>query len=105
MALHHILVSLGFSTQKHIIFVVSEEMVAVLLRAQDKDVPMRTGAPELPLDQMVERWGNLLTEWNTGGGFSAQEKQALLEGSQVYAKQVDLMLTILSKGIDFPKHM
>lgn len=99
-ALHSMLFTLGFSLAENVFITPSSEQgLLVILKKDNKEVVFRAGFLELSPPEIGRLWLELNTMWNTGGEMTKEEKDQIVLNSNIHNKKVDIIATILMKGL------
>lgn len=96
--LHFLLNTLGYSSEREIFIRIDSHDVRVILKAENREVLLCVGTPELPEQEMLALWRELCVEWNTGGSIDDEEKDALYSKSGISLGGPMLVFTLLSHG-------
>jgi hypothetical protein len=91
IALHDILNTLGYSLKDELFLALNPNRVAVIIKADGKEGPIGVSPPELPLDQMREKWLELIKAWNTGGTMTKEDKDEIVCSSKIWAYRIALL--------------
>jgi hypothetical protein len=103
IATHSILNTLGYSLVSEVFIGFSTNDVLVQLCADGKEAGLRMGSPELPIDQLVQLWKELLQEWNTGGTITTKEKDEIVANSQARCHLIEITTNLIVAG--FPSRV
>lgn len=95
---HSLLYTLGYSLETEVFVVMQPGSVIVLLQADGLEAMLRMGEPELEMAEMEARWHELISEWNTGGTISNEEKDRMFEASPASLNSAQIVAGLARAG-------
>lgn len=97
LAMQDLLGHLGY-TADELFILMDGEQVGVELRAENRKIAFRIADSEFGLETMMTAWKALLSEWNTGGSMTKEDKDELYRSSRAFANRVTILAHLTANG-------